>query len=135
MDDQADVQARAAGIVAAMTLAEKAALCVGRDFWRTTGVSRLGVPSIVMTDGPHGVRLQQGDTSQAGIADAVPATCFPTASALASTWDTGLVAEVAGAIADEARSLGVDVVLGPGANASGRRCAGGTSSTTPRIPC
>ena len=114
--DILDVDRRATEAVAGMTLAEKAALCSGADFWRTRAVDRLGIPSIVMTDGPHGVRLQQGDTAQAGIADAAPATCFPTASALASTWDPTLVEEVAGAIAREARALGVDVVLGPGVN-------------------
>ncbi len=116
MDPSDDIPTRAAAAVAAMTPAEKAGLCSGADFWRTRAVDRLGVPSIVMTDGPHGVRMQQGDTAQAGIADAAPATCFPTASALASTWDPSLVQEVAGAIAREARSLGVDVVLGPGVN-------------------
>ena len=106
----------AARMVARMTVAQKASLCSGEDFWRTTGLEEPDVPSIVLTDGPHGVRLQQGDTATAGIADAAPATCFPTASALAATWDPDLVEQVADAIAHEAQALGVDVVLGPGAN-------------------
>jgi beta-glucosidase len=106
----------AAAIVAQLTLEEKASLCSGRDFWTTEPIDRLGVPSIVMTDGPHGVRLQQGATDHLGISSSVPATCFPTASALAATWDRDLVGEVAGAIADECLALGVDVLLGPGVN-------------------
>lgn len=116
MRSPTDERDRAAQLVAGMTLAEKASLCSGEDFWHTTALEHHGVPSILLTDGPHGVRLQRGETSEAGIADAAPATCFPTASALAATWDPELVEEVAGAIAREARALGVDVVLGPGAN-------------------
>jgi beta-glucosidase len=108
--------AEAAQLVARMTLEEKASLCSGRDFWTTEAVERLGVPSVLVTDGPHGVRLQQGATDHLGINQAVPATCFPTASALAATWDRELVAEVAGAIAAECLEFGVDVLLGPGVN-------------------
>jgi beta-glucosidase len=106
----------AAAIVAQLTLEEKASLCSGRDFWTTEPIERLGVPSVLVTDGPHGVRLQEGATDHLGISGSVAATCFPTASALAATWDRDLVAEVAGAIADECLALGVDVLLGPGVN-------------------
>jgi beta-glucosidase len=108
--------ADAAQRVARMTLEEKASLCSGRDFWTTEPVDRVGVPSITVTDGPHGVRLQRGETDHLGISISEPATCFPTASALAATWDRDLVAAVAGAIADECLELGVDVLLGPGVN-------------------
>jgi beta-glucosidase len=104
-------------IVARMTLEEKASLCSGADFWHTQGVERLGVPAITVTDGPHGVRLQSGPSDQSGIDRAVPATCFPTASALAATWDTDLMAEVGAAIAQECHEFGVGVLLGPGVNA------------------
>jgi beta-glucosidase len=114
--DPRDALPAAAAIVAQLTLEEKASLCSGRDFWTTEPIERLGVPSVLMTDGPHGVRLQEGATDHLGISGSVAATCFPTASALAATWDRDLVGEVAGAIADECLALGVDVLLGPGVN-------------------
>jgi beta-glucosidase len=115
-DASADARPDAAAIVPQLTLEEKASLCSGRDFWTTEPIERLGVPSVLVTDGPHGVRLQEGATDHLGISGSVAATCFPTASALAATWDRDLVAEVAGAIADECLALGVDVLLGPGVN-------------------
>jgi beta-glucosidase len=105
-----------AELVAQMTLAEKASLCSGRDFWTTEGIDRLGVPSLVLTDGPHGVRFQAGDTDHLGLHRAEPATCFPTAVTLAASWDPQLVEEVGAAIGDECLALGVDVLLGPGVN-------------------
>jgi beta-glucosidase len=106
----------AATIVARMTLDEKASLCSGRDLWSTQPVARVGVPAVVVTDGPHGVRLQAGASDHLGLSGSVPATCFPTASALAATWDRDLVAEVGEAIAQECREFGVGVLLGPGVN-------------------
>jgi beta-glucosidase len=97
-----------------LTLAEQVALTAGRDFWHTQAVPRLGVPSILLCDGPHGVRKQRG--SGGFEATAVPATCFPTASALAASWDVPLVTEVGVALGEEARAEGVSVLLGPGAN-------------------
>ncbi len=102
-------------LLAAMTLEEKVALLSGRDFWSLNGVERLGVPSIIVTDGPYGLRKAK-TTSSTNIADNVPATCFPTSSALAATWSPELVEQVAAAIGREAAAEGVSVVLGPGAN-------------------
>ncbi|RAK28713.1 beta-glucosidase [Actinoplanes lutulentus] len=98
-----------------MTLQEKAALCLGSTFWHTAPVERLGVPAIVLSDGPHGLR-RQPDGNQAGISGGLPATCFPTASALGSSWDPDLVRQVGAAIGAEARAQGVAVLLGPGVN-------------------
>jgi beta-glucosidase len=112
MDERQD----APSIVASMTLGEKARLCSGRDLWTTEPVERLGVPALVLTDGPHGVRLQRGATDRPGIDDALPATCFPTASALAASWDVELLAEIGHALGEECLELGVDVLLGPGVN-------------------
>jgi beta-glucosidase len=95
-----------------MTLEEKASLCSGRDFWTTKPIERLGLGSVCLTDGPHGVR-KAADTD---FTNSMPATCFPTASALASTWDTELVREVGEALGREARALDVQVLLGPGLN-------------------
>ena len=114
-DETAHATLDVAATLAAMTLEEKAALLAGRDAWSLEGVERLGVPSIAVADGPYGLRKERrsGDMT---LVDTVPATCFPTSSALAATWNPALVEEVGAAIGREARAEGVSVVLGPGAN-------------------
>ncbi len=99
-----------------MTVEEKASFCSGRDFWHLKGLDRLGIPAILITDGPHGLRKVEGNPTQLGLNKAVPATCFPTASALAATWNRELIHEVGQALAEECKAEGVSVVLGPGAN-------------------
>ncbi len=106
----------ARALVARMTLEEKASLCSGADKWRLKGIPRLGLPSVMVTDGPHGLRKTAGPCDRPGISDNVPATCFPTASALASSWDRDLLREVGRAIGEEALQEDVAVVLGPGVN-------------------
>jgi len=101
-------------IITQMTLEEKAALCTGLTAWTTAPVPRLGVPELMMSDGPHGVRHVADIHALAE--EAVPATCFPTASCLASTWDTTLLHEVGQALGRECIAIGVDVLLGPGVN-------------------
>jgi len=103
-------------IVAELTLEEKASLCLGSDFWHTAAVERLGVPKIMVSDGPHGLRAQLDEADHVGLAGSVPATCFPTASALGSSWNPVLFHRVGTALADEARRWGVAVLLGPGIN-------------------
>ncbi len=102
-------------VLAELTLQEKASLVLGSDFWHTTALQRLGVERIRLADGPHGLRVPQ-ESDHAGIGNSVPATCFPTASALASSWNRDLLAEVGRALAHEARGQGVSVVLAPGVN-------------------
>ncbi|MCD4673902.1 MAG: glycoside hydrolase family 3 C-terminal domain-containing protein, partial [Anaerolineaceae bacterium] len=80
------------------------------------GIERLGIPSIMVTDGPHGLRKQAGGSDHIGLSDSVPATCFPTASALAATWNCDLIYEVGAALGEECRAEKVGVLLGPGAN-------------------
>lgn len=99
-----------------LTLEEKASLTIGGAFWHTAAVDRVGVPSIMVSDGPHGLRAQLDEADHGGLSRSVPATCFPTASALASSWDPALYREVGAALAAEARHWGVSVVLGPGVN-------------------
>ena len=99
-----------------LTLKEKTALLSGKDFWHTKNVKKAGLSEIMMCDGPHGLRCQKGKADMLGINNSVPATCFPTASVTACSWDEVLLYEVGGAIADEAAANGVSVVLGPGAN-------------------
>ena len=101
-------------LVKKMTLEEKAALCTGATPWTTTPVIRLGIPEMTVSDGPHGVR--RGANPSNLMADSLPATCFPTASCTASTWDVDLIHAMGEALAEECIALKVDVVLGPGAN-------------------
>ncbi|NEW06979.1 glycosyl hydrolase [Paenibacillus sp. SYP-B3998] len=96
-----------------LTLKEKARLCAGADLWSTIAVERLGIPSLFMADGPNGIRKEQNDVLLGG---AAPATCFPTASALGSSWNTGLLHEIGRALGKECNRLGVDLLLGPGIN-------------------
>lgn len=99
-----------------MTLEEKASLCSGKDFWNLKGIERLGLPEIMVTDGPHGLRKQGGEGDHVGLNASVPATCFPTASATASSWDVDLMAEMGVALGEECLQENVAVLLGPGAN-------------------
>jgi beta-glucosidase len=101
-------------IIAQMTLEEKAALCTGANAWTTTPIERLGVPEMLVSDGPHGVRRVPDVNTMA--LKSLPATCFPTASCLASTWDVDLLYKMGEALAEECIALNVDAVLGPGAN-------------------
>jgi beta-glucosidase len=103
-------------LISQMTLEEKASLCSGLDFWHTKPIERLGIPSIMLTDGPHGLRKQAAESDHLGLNDSVPATCFPTASALAASWDQDLVYQVGQALGEECRQEQVGVILGPGAN-------------------
>ena len=103
-------------VIAELTLEEKAALVMGSDFWHTAAVERLGVDRIRVSDGPHGLRMQPDEGDHVGIGGSLPATCFPTAAGLASSWDRGLFADVGSALAQEARVQGVSVILGPGIN-------------------
>ncbi|KRN19099.1 beta-glucosidase [Lacticaseibacillus camelliae DSM 22697 = JCM 13995] len=89
-------------------------LTSGQDFWSSENVA--GIPAIRMSDGPHGLRYQAQASDHLGINEAVPATAFPTASASASSWDPRLLVKMGAAIGEEARSMNVDVVLGPGVN-------------------
>jgi len=104
-----------ARLIGEMTLEEKASLCSGRDAWTTKPVERLGIPSIMMTDGPHGLRKQTGDVPALD-GTAAPATCYPSGAALASSWDRNLLARIGRALAGEAQAEGVSIVLGPAVN-------------------
>ncbi|MFW6035622.1 MAG: glycoside hydrolase family 3 C-terminal domain-containing protein [Halothermotrichaceae bacterium] len=96
-----------------MTLEEKAALCSGANFWKTKEIGSVNIPSIMMADGPHGLRVVDEST---GMGNSRPATCFPTASALASSWDRELIGKIGKALAAECKDQGVDILLGPGVN-------------------
>ncbi|MDR1806014.1 MAG: glycoside hydrolase family 3 C-terminal domain-containing protein [Clostridium sp.] len=103
-------------ILSQMSLEEKAAFLDGRDFWHLESLERLGIPQIMVCDGPHGLRKQDAGGDQLGLGASVPATSFPTASLSACSWEPALLEEMGEAIAQEARANEVSVVLGPGVN-------------------
>ena len=105
-----------ADIIKQMTLEEKCYLFSGKDFWQTRSVERLGVPNMTLSDGTHGIRKQAGEGDQLGLNPSLPATCYPTAAAVANSWDVELGEEIGAHLGAEAASQGVCVVLGPGLN-------------------
>lgn len=105
-----------ADMIKKMTVEEKAAILSGKNEWQSRDIPRLGIPSILCSDGPHGVRKQVGTGDHLGLNPSVPATCFPTAATIAGSWDENLAREVGEALGEEAAALGVDVLLGPGLN-------------------
>ena len=105
-----------AELISKMTDEEKASLCSGADFWHTKGVARLGIPQMMLTDGPHGLRKQIGKNDHLGLNAAYPATCFPTASAAANSWDEAMIEQMGRRLGAETRTQRVGVILGPGVN-------------------
>ena len=103
-------------IINQLTLEEKASLISGKNFWETQDVARLNIPSIFLADGPHGIRRQVASADHLGLNESTKATCFPTASALASSWNIELANKVGIALGQEARHQDVNVLLGPGLN-------------------
>jgi beta-glucosidase len=103
-------------IVQKLSLKEKIRLCSGVDFWSTEALPQFDLPAVMLSDGPHGLRCQKNSEDMLGVYDSEPATCFPTASLTACSWDRELLGKIGGAIAEEARAYGVGVVLGPGVN-------------------
>ncbi len=101
-------------LISKMTLEEKASLCSGNGWWCTKSVDRLGIPSVNLTDGPHGLRKQVGAGDHLGLNDSVPATCFPTAAGIASSFDRELIATQARALGAESQANDVYILLGPG---------------------
>lgn len=99
-----------------LPLADRARLLTGADFWTTAAVPEAGIDALVLTDGPHGVRRQLGSSDHLGLNAAAPATCFPPAVAVGSSWNPELAHRIGAAIAAEARALGVTIALGPGVN-------------------
>ena len=99
-----------------LTLEEKCALLSGAETFKTRGMPEHGIPQIWLSDGPHGLRKQAGESDHLGLNPSVPATCFPTASAVANSWDAALGEEIGAALGEEAAEQEVSVVLGPGLN-------------------
>lgn len=102
--------------VTMLTLEEKASLLTGAGFWTTTAIPAQNIGSVTFADGPHGVRHQKHGMDHLGLYNSEPATCFPPAVAVGSSWSVEVAARIGAALAREARALGVDVLLGPGVN-------------------
>ncbi len=109
-----EIKAKVQELLRTMTLEEKIALTIGHDLGSTNSIERLGIASITLQDGPHGIRRRPADESGDNIP--LPSTCFPTSAALASSWDIALIEEVGQAIAEECLALDAQVLLGPGVN-------------------
>lgn len=101
---------------AELSLVQQLSLLSGQNFWQSRDIPEAGVPAILLSDGPHGLRVQQEGGDHLGLNNSQPSTCFPPAVTLASSWNTDLVHEVAAAVGREAHALGVGIVLGPGLN-------------------
>jgi beta-glucosidase len=99
-----------------LNIEQKASLLSGRDWGSTKPIDEAGIRSVTMADGPHGVRFQEADSDHLGIGHSAPATCFPPAVAMGSSWDPNLAAAVGAGVGEEAVSFGVDIMLGPGVN-------------------
>ena len=105
-------------LLSKLTLEEKVAICSGKDFWHLKEIQKLGIPEIMITDGPHGLRKKNPEKNKekSGLSDSVPTTCFPTAATTACSWDPELLYEMGVALGEECLAEKVSVLLGPGAN-------------------
>lgn len=103
-------------IISELTLEEKAGLCSGGDFWHTKAVERLGIPQAMFSDGPHGLRKQEGKGDHLGLGDSIPAVTFPAGCATASSFDTELMESIGETLGQECQAEDVSVLLGPAVN-------------------
>ncbi|MGX7076041.1 glycoside hydrolase family 3 protein [Globicatella sanguinis] len=103
-------------IIEQMTVFEKAQMMTGKSTWETKDFEKYNIPSIFLSDGPHGIRKQLGSADHLGLNESIPSTCFPTAATIANSWDLSLAEEIGEALGQEAKELGVNVILGPGMN-------------------
>lgn len=103
-------------IISEMTLEEKAGMCSGADFWNTKGVERLGIPGVMVSDGPHGLRKQEGKADHLGMNESIVAVCFPAACATASSFDEELITKMGETLGEECQAENLSVLLGPAVN-------------------
>ena len=109
-------QLKYANIISKLSVQQKADLMTGRDFWSTLNIDELGIPSAYLSDGPHGLRKQAAAADHLGLNPSIPATCYPTAATMANSWDTELGEKLGEFLGEEAASMEVNVLLGPGMN-------------------
>ncbi len=103
-------------IISKMTLEEKASLCVGKDYWNSENIERLNIPSIKMSDGPHGLRVQRENGDNLGVNKSEVAICFPSSATIANSWDKNVAYKLGKTLGEEAKNENVNIVLGPGVN-------------------
>ena len=103
-------------LISKMTLEEKASLCSGADFWHTKTVDRLGIPAVMVSDGPHGLRKQDDKGDHLGVNDSIKAVCFPAGCATAASFNKELIYKMGQALGNECQAEGVSVILGPAMN-------------------
>lgn len=103
-------------ILSEMTLEEKAGMCSGKDFWHLKGIERLGIPEVMVSDGPHGLRKQSDKADHLGVNESIPAVCFPTACATACSFDRELLQKLGETLGKECQAEDVSVILGPAVN-------------------
>lgn len=109
-------QTKMKDMISQMTLEEKASLCSGLDFWHTKGIERLGIPSEMVSDGPHGLRKQDQAADHLGINDSIQAVCFPAGCATASSFDRDLVRKLGETLGEECQAENISTILGPAMN-------------------
>lgn len=103
-------------LISKMTLEEKASLCSGADFWHTKEVARLGIPAVAVSDGPHGLRKQDGEADHLGLNESIRAVCFPAGCALAASFDKSLARHLGETLGNECQAENVSTILGPAMN-------------------
>lgn len=103
-------------LISKMTLEEKAGLCSGADFWHTKSVAHLGIPAVAVSDGPHGLRKQDGEADHLGLNESIRAVCFPTGCALAASFDKSLARLLGETLGNECQAENVSTILGPAMN-------------------
>ena len=103
-------------IISKMTLEEKASLCVGKDYWNSENIERLNIPSIKMSDGPHGLRVQRENGDNLGVNKSEVAICYPSSATIANSWDKNVAYKLGKTLGEEAKNENVNIVLGPGVN-------------------
>ena len=116
MEEQKMEREKITELISKMTLEEKAGLCSGEDFWHTKGIERLGIPSVMVSDGPHGLRKQEDEADHLGINDSIKAVCFPAGCATASSFDRNLLEELGEIIGNECQAENISTILGPAMN-------------------
>ena len=103
-------------LVSEMTLEEKAGMCSGNTFWALKSVERLGIPEVMLSDGPHGLRTQKGDEDHLGVFESIKAVCFPAGCATACSFDRELIEKMGEYLGEECQAEDVSVLLGPAVN-------------------
>ena len=103
-------------IISQMTLEEKASLCSGQDFWHTEEIPHLGIPQLMMSDGPHGLRKQESEADHLGLNESIAAVCFPAGCATGSSFDVELMEQLGDILGKECQAENIGMLLGPAVN-------------------